>query len=159
MKPAKFEYFAPTDLDAVLNLLAQHGDDAKLLAGGQTLVPTMNFRLAKPKVIIDLNRVAGLDGIREDGDDLVIGAMTRQRTIEDSVLVERCVPLLHEATRWIAHLPIRTRGTIGGSIANADPAAEDPAVALALDAVMVMRRKRGERRVAAGSCCRLNGDG
>lgn len=149
MKPAKFEYLAPTTVDDVVTALARHGGDAKLLAGGQSLVPTMNFRLAKPAVLIDLNPVRALDYIREEGDEIAIGAMTRQRTIETSTLIREHVPLLHAATRWIAHLPIRTRGTIGGSVANADPAAEDPAVVRALDATLVVRSARGSRRIAA----------
>lgn len=149
MKPAKFEYLAPTTVDEVVAALAAHGGEAKLLAGGQSLVPTMNFRLARPAVLIDLNPVRALDYIREEGDEIAVGAMTRQRTIETSALIEQHVPLLHAATQWIAHLPIRTRGTIGGSVANADPAAEDPAVVRALDATLVVRGTRGSRRVAA----------
>jgi CO/xanthine dehydrogenase FAD-binding subunit len=110
----------------------------------------MNFRLSCPSILIDLNRVEDLAYIRDDGDTLAIGAMTRERTIENSDLVRRHAPLLHEATRYIAHLPIRSRGTIGGSLANADPAAEYPAVSVALDFEMAIRSARGERRVRAG---------
>lgn len=149
MKPAKFEYLAPTRIDEVIDALARHGGDARLLAGGQSLVPTMNFRLAKPAFIIDLNQVSALAYVREEGDEIAVGAMTRQRTIETSALIRQHAPLLHQATRWIAHLPIRTRGTIGGSVSNADPAAEDPAVVLALDATLVVRSARGTRQVAA----------
>ncbi|MGE0747464.1 MAG: xanthine dehydrogenase family protein subunit M [Rhodospirillales bacterium] len=149
MKPAKFDYHAPTTVEEVLDLLAQHGTEAKLLAGGQSFVPVLNFRLARPAVVIDLNRVDGLAFIEERGDTVAIGAMTRQRRVERSEVVARRLPLLHDATRWIGHLPIRTRGTIGGSVANADPAAEDPAVVRALDATMVVRSRRGERKVPA----------
>ena len=149
MKPPKFDYFAPDTLEEALGLLARHGADARLLAGGQSLMPMLNFRLARPSVLVDLNRIPGLSGIGNGEGTLRVGAMTRQRDIEESTAVARAVPLLHEATGHIAHLPIRTRGTIGGSIANADPAAEDPAVAVALDATMVCRSARGERRIAA----------
>ncbi len=149
MKPPRFDYHAPESLDEALDLLADSGPDARILAGGQSLVPVLNFRLARPGVLIDINRVPGIAGIGDAGDRLTIGAMTRQREIEVSQTVARAAPLLHEATGHVAHLPIRTRGTIGGSIANADPAAEDPAVAAALEATMVCRSRRGERRIAA----------
>ena len=149
MKPPRFDYHAPENLAEALDLLADSGPDARILAGGQSLVPVLNFRLARPQVLIDINRIPELAGIEDRGDRLVIGAMTRQREIETSDSVARAVPLLHEATRYVAHLPIRTRGTVGGSIANADPAAEDPAVAAALEATMVCRSRRGERRIAA----------
>ena len=149
MKPPRFDYRAPESLDEALDLLADSGPDARILAGGQSLVPVLNFRLARPGLLIDINRIAELAGIDDKGDRLVIGATTRQRAIEMSTVVARAVPLLREATRYVAHLPIRTRGTVGGSIANADPAAEDPAVAAALEATMVCRSRRGERRIAA----------
>jgi len=149
VKPPRFDYHAPESLDEALDLLANSGPDARILAGGQSLVPVLNFRLARPQVLIDINRIPELAGIEDRGDRLVIGAMTRQREIETSDSVARAVPLLHEATRYVAHLPIRTRGTVGGSIANADPAAEDPAVAAALEATMVCRSRRGKRRIAA----------
>ena len=149
MKPPRFDYHAPESLAEALDLLADSGPDARILAGGQSLVPVLNFRLARPQVLIDINRIPELAGIEDRGDRLVIGTMTRQREIETSDSVARAVPLLHEATRYVAHLPIRTRGTVGGSIANADPAAEDPAVAAALEATMVCRSRRGERRIAA----------
>ncbi len=151
MKPPKFDYCAPDSLDEALALLSRHGMDAKLLAGGQSLMPMLNFRLARPAMLIDLNRVPGLAGIENGAGTLRIGATTRQRDIEESRTVARAAPLLHEATRHIAHLPIRTRGTLGGSIANADPAAEDPAVAAALNATMICRSARGERRIEAAA--------
>ena len=149
MKPAAFQHVAPTAIDEVLSLLSEHAPDARVLAGGQSLVPLMNFRLSCPSILIDLNRVEDLAYIRDDGGSLAIGAMTRERTIETSDVVRRFAPLLHEATSYIAHLPIRSRGTIGGSLANADPAAEYPAVSVALDCDMVIRSTRGERRVRA----------
>jgi len=149
VKPAPFEHRAPADVAEVLALLHDHAPDARLLAGGQSLMPMLNFRLARPGLLIDLNRIADLAYIRDEGDHLAIGAMTRERAIESSALVREAAPLLHEATTLIGHLAIRNRGTIGGSLANADPAAEYPAVALALGCDMVIRSVRGERRVAA----------
>lgn len=149
MKPAPFSHHAPTSVSEAIHLLRENAPEARVLAGGQSLVPMMNFRLARPTVLIDLNRVADLAYIRDGGDHLAIGAMTRERTIENSDLVRQSCPLLYDATLNIAHLPIRTRGTIGGSIANADPAAEYPATVLALDATLVAHSMRGERRVAA----------
>lgn len=133
MKPAPFDYFAPTSTEEALSLLAEHGYDAKILAGGQSLVPTMNFRLAQPAVLVDINNVPGLAFIEETEDGgLHIGAMTRQRAVEKSKLVRERAPLLHETMPYIAHIQIRNRGTFGGSLAHADPAAELPAVAVAL---------------------------
>lgn len=145
MKPAPFEYFAPTSVAEALALLAQHADDAKPLAGGQSLVPLMNFRLARPGVVVDLNRIPELQYIRAHDGGLAIGAMTRQRAAERDPLVRGRCPLLAEALPLVGHLAIRTRGTIGGSLAHADPAAELPAVAAALDAELVVRGPSGER--------------
>lgn len=150
MKPAPFEYLAPDSLDAALEALAQHGWDAKLLAGGQSLVPVMNFRLAQPSILIDLNRVKELDHLRPDeGGGLRIGAMTRQRTLERDPRIAERAPLLHEAVPFIAHPQIRNRGTLGGSLAHADARAELPAVAVALRARMRLQRSGGERWVEA----------
>lgn len=149
MKPAPFEHVAPATLAEAVALLAEHAPDARVLAGGQSLVPVMNFRLSRPSVLVDLNNVPELAYIRDDGDRLTIGAMTRQRTIENSDLVRAATPLLHAATLNIGHLPIRSRGTIGGSLSNADPAAEYPAAVLALDCEMILLGPSGERRVAA----------
>lgn len=149
MKPALFGYFAPSSVDEVVSLLQEYGADGRLLAGGQSLVPALNFRLSRPAAIIDLNRVPDLAYSRERDGRISIGAMTRQRTIENAALIADRLPLLREATRLIGHLPIRSRGTIGGSLANADPAAEYPAVIAALDGVLVLRSHRGERRVKA----------
>src|SRR5690348_99769 len=124
MKPAPFEYAAPDTLDAVLALKAEHGDEAKFLAGGQSLIPAMNFRLVQAALLVDLNRVPGLDTISQQDGELRLGAMARQRTVERDALVRRHAPLLHEAMPWVAHPQIRNRGTLGGSLAHADPAAE-----------------------------------
>lgn len=149
MKPAPFEYLAPDSLDAALEALGQSGGDAKLLAGGQSLIPVMNFRLAQPTMLVDLNRLRELDYVREEDGGLRIGAMTRQRTLERDPLIARLAPLLAETVPFIAHPQIRNRGTVGGSIAHADPAAELPAVAVALDARFRLRRPGGERWVDA----------
>jgi carbon-monoxide dehydrogenase medium subunit len=149
MKPPSFEYAAPATVREAVALLEQHGGEAKILAGGQSLMPLLNMRFARPSALIDLNQVAGLDEIREQDGRLVIGAMVTKRAIERSALVERHQPLLHAATRWIAHPQIRNRGTIGGSMAHADPAAEYPAVAVALDAEFGVVGPDGERSVAA----------
>jgi CO/xanthine dehydrogenase FAD-binding subunit len=150
MKPAVFEYVRPASLDEALDVLHQRGDDAKVLAGGQSLVPMMNFRLARPAVLVDLNGLGDLAFIRPAADGLAVGAMTRQRTIEKSAVVRERAPLLAEATPLIGHLPIRTRGTVGGSLVHADPAAEYPAVMVALDAEFTLARKGATRRVPAG---------
>jgi carbon-monoxide dehydrogenase medium subunit len=148
MKPAKFEYHAPSTLDEAVALLARYDGDAKVLAGGQSLVPLLNFRLARPAALVDLNRIAALAYIRDDHGVVTFGAMTRQRTIEFSPVVAQRLPLLREATRWVGHLPIRSRGTIGGSIAHADPSAEYPAVLTALEGEVVVRGPKGERVLA-----------
>lgn len=150
MKPASFEYLAPDSLDAALEALARHGWDAKLLAGGQSLIPVMNFRLAQPAVLIDLNRIQDLDHIQPDGEGgLRIGAMTRQRSLERSAEVAARAPLLQEAIPFIAHPQIRNRGTLGGSLAHADARAELPALAVALRARLRLQRSGGERWVEA----------
>lgn len=149
MKPAPFRYFSPHTLDEALALLAEHGWDAKPLAGGQSLVPTMNFRLAQPAVLIDLNHIAELAYIRPQNHGFVLGAMTRQRALERSKLVYQQAPLITETMPHIAHPQIRNRGTVGGSLAHADPAAELPTLAVALDARFRIRSTGGERWVAA----------
>ncbi len=149
MKPAPFDYFRPEDTGAILQLLRRYGEEAKILAGGQSLIPILNFRLNRFKYLIDINRVAELAYIEADARVLHIGALTRFREIENSPVVGTAAPLLATATRSIAHLPIRTRGTIGGSLAHADPAAEYPAVLLALDGVMVAHSIDARREIAA----------
>lgn len=150
MKPAPFEYHVPGTIEEALSFLREHGDEAKLLAGGQSLVPAMNFRVVQPSVLIDLNRIRELDYVREDGDVLRIGAMTRERTLEFDPRLEKWSPLLHEAMPHVAHPQIRNRGTLGGSLANADPAAELPVIMLALAARLKVRSADQERWVAAG---------
>lgn len=149
MKPPKFDYHAPAGLEPALELLARYQGDAKVLAGGQSLMPLLNFRLSRPAALVDLNGIPSLAYIREVDGGLRFGAMTRQRAIEFSPVVAARAPLLAEATRLVAHLPIRTRGTIGGSIAHADPSAEYPAVLVALDGEVVARGPRGERAIRA----------
>jgi len=149
VKPPRFDYLAPTSLDEALALLAQHGEEAKILAGGQSLVPLLNFRLVRPAYLVDLNEIRGLDGIRADDGHLVIGAMTRQRAVETSALVHERCPLLAEAMPQIGHVQIRNRGTVGGSLAHADPAAELPAVVAALDGEIVLQSARGRRQLTA----------
>jgi CO/xanthine dehydrogenase FAD-binding subunit len=150
LKPAPFEYHRPESLDEALAILAESGSDTKALAGGQSLVPAMNFRLARPAVLVDLNRLDPLAYITESPDGgLRIGAMTRQRAAERSAAVAGKAPLLFEAMPWIAHPQIRNRGTMGGSLAHADPAAELPAVMVALDARFVLRSRSASRTVPA----------
>ena len=150
MKPAPFEYIAPTSLAGALEVLDQHGFDAKLLAGGQSLIPVMNFRLAQPALIVDLNRVPGLSYLqRDDVGGLRIGAMTRHRQLEESDAVAAIAPLMYEAMPHIAHPQIRHRGTIGGSLAHADPAAELPVVTVALEARFHLQRLGGDRWIGA----------
>ena len=149
MKPPKFDYYDPSTVEEALELLGQYGDDAKILAGGQSLVPLLNFRLARPEVLVDINRVQDLDYVRESNGKLAIGAMTRQRTLEISETVRSKCGVLADTTELIGHPQIRNRGTLGGSIAHADPAAELTAIARALDAEMKIRSREEERTVPA----------
>jgi aerobic carbon-monoxide dehydrogenase medium subunit len=148
VKPPPFTYVAPESLDEAVSALAEHGEDAKVLAGGQSLIPLLSLRLARPTALIDLNRVTELSSIEVDGST-TIGAMTRHRAVERSADVASHVPLLATAIPYIGHAAIRTRGTIGGSLAHADPAAELPAIALALDATFEARSIRGTRTIEA----------
>ena len=146
MKPASFAYHAPTTVDEALALLQANGPDCRVLAGGQTLIPMMNFRLASPPVIVDLNRIPDLAYIKDQGDSICVGAMTRQRTIEFSPVIADKLPLLTAAIKLVGHLPTRSRGTIvRRSIANADPAAELPMVPQVLDGAVVVRGLRGHK--------------
>ncbi|MBL8050533.1 MAG: xanthine dehydrogenase family protein subunit M [Anaerolineales bacterium] len=149
MKPASFDYYAPNTIEEVLDLKHQHGDDAKFLAGGQSLVPAMNFRIVQPSVLIDLNRVNELSFIREDKNVIRVGSMARERHLEFDSSIKKYAPLLHEAVPFIAHPQIRNRGTIGGSIVNADPAAELPVLMLALSARLKAKNKSAERWIDA----------
>ncbi|MGH7856247.1 MAG: FAD binding domain-containing protein, partial [Candidatus Binatia bacterium] len=149
MKPAPFEYHSASSLDEAVALLARLGDEAKIIAGGQSLVPLLALRLARPAHLVDLNRIDALSKIDAADGGLVIGAMVRQRAAERSGLVRERCPLLAAALPRIGHPAIRNRGTVGGSLAHADPAAELPAVALALEAKLVARSARGERILPA----------
>jgi aerobic carbon-monoxide dehydrogenase medium subunit len=149
VKPAKFEYHAPASIEEALVILGRYDGEARVLAGGQSLVPMMNFRLATPRAIVDLNGIDGLANVEEDGEVIRIGSMTRQRRLEFEPLISSKLPLLREALRWVGHLPTRSRGTIGGSIAHADPAAEIPMVLQALEGEVVAQGPQGERRIPA----------
>jgi carbon-monoxide dehydrogenase medium subunit len=149
MKPAQFEHHAPERLDEVLGLLAEWGDEGKVLAGGQSLVPILALRLARFDHLVDVNRVESLRGVTSDDDSVRVGAMTRHRVLERDPTIAAAVPGLADATRQVGHFQIRTRGTLGGAIAHADPAAEQPAVALALDAVMEVEAAHGRREIPA----------
>ncbi|MEA2408911.1 MAG: aerobic carbon-monoxide dehydrogenase medium subunit [Thermoleophilaceae bacterium] len=149
MKPSAFEYETPERTDEALELLARDPEETKVLAGGQSLVPLLNFRLARPDRLVDLNGVGELAYLRRDDGALRIGAMTRQATLERSSIVEERWPLLKQAIRLVAHPQIRNRGTVGGSAAHADPAAELPVALTALDATFHIRSARGSRAVPA----------
>ena len=149
MIPAKFDYQRASSADEAIGLLAEHGEDAKLLAGGHSLLPLMKLRLASPAMLVDIGRLRDLSYVRESGDEVAIGALTRHRDIETSELLRQEVPLLAHAAGTVGDPQVRHRGTIGGSIAHGDPASDLPAVALALGATMVIRSPRGEREVAA----------
>ena len=149
MIPPPFDYHAPTTVGEALKLLADLGEDAKLLAGGHSLLPMMKLRFAEPAHLIDLNRIDALRGIREDGPDIVIGAMTVENDLLYSDLLKQKVPLLPEVVGQIADPQVRNRGTIGGDIAHGDPANDHPAVAIALDATLVLEGPDGRRSVKA----------
>jgi carbon-monoxide dehydrogenase medium subunit len=149
MKPVAFEYHRPSTLAETFDLLDRYGDDGRLLAGGQSLVPALNLRLAAPRAVIDINRIPDLDAIRLTGDGLVIGALARQEALERSPLVREHAPLIAAALPHVGHSAIRARGTIGGSLALADPAAELPACAVVLGATIRVGRRGGTREIAA----------
>jgi aerobic carbon-monoxide dehydrogenase medium subunit len=149
MKPTRFHYHAPTTLAEAVGLLAEHGDDAKVLAGGQSLVPMLSLRLASFGHLVDLNRITGVSDVARSNGHLRIGAMARQAVAEHNVDVAAHAPLVARALPHIGHFQIRNRGTVGGSIAHADPASELPSVALALDAVLEATGPSGTRRLAA----------
>ncbi|HUR20926.1 MAG TPA: xanthine dehydrogenase family protein subunit M [Vicinamibacterales bacterium] len=149
MKPAPFEYFCPDTLEEAMALLAEHGNDAKPLAGGQSLIPAMNFRLATPSVLVDLNAVTSLAHVTVGDRSIRLGGMTRHRTLETNAAIARDLPLVTQTMPFVAHAAIRSRGTIGGSLAHADPAAELPAVMLALQATIKVQKQGGARSVPA----------
>ncbi|MEZ4510732.1 MAG: xanthine dehydrogenase family protein subunit M [Chloroflexota bacterium] len=148
MIPGKFDYYAPTSLDEALSLLQTHGDEAKILAGGQSLIPAMRYRLAMPEVLIDINGIGGLDYVREDNGRLAIGSMTREVTLEDSALVQSKYHLLADTAAVIADPVVRNLATVGGNIAHADPANDHPATMLAYNAEVVAVGPDGTRTIA-----------
>src|SRR5438067_3932682 len=150
MFPAKFEYHAPSSLDEAIKLLSSDGGDAKVLAGGHSLLPLMKLRLAQPSAVVDIGRIQGLSGVRAGGGWVAIGAMTTHAEVASSDVVRESVPLLAECASVIGDLQVRNCGTIGGSLAHADPAGDLPAAALALDAEMKARGPIGERGIKAG---------
>ncbi len=154
VKAPQFRYTRPTTVEEALALLGQYGDDARILAGGQSLGPLLNLRAASPQVVIDINRIAALSGIAVDEKTIRIGALTRHAAIERSPEIENLLPLLTEAIVHVGHPAIRNRGTFGGSCALADPSAELPACSLALDATFVAASSRSERRIKAGDLFR-----
>jgi aerobic carbon-monoxide dehydrogenase medium subunit len=149
MIPAAFDYVRPSTVDEAVAALAEHGDEAKLLAGGHSLLPLMKLRLAAPAVVVDLDRVAGLRGVRDDGDALAIGAMTTHSAVIDDPLVREHVPVLAHVTAMVGDPQVRNRGTIGGALAHGDAAGDLPAVALALETQMVLQGPSGRRTVPA----------
>jgi len=149
VKPPPFEYVAPRTLDEAVHELAESDGEAKILAGGQSLIPLLNFRLARPARLVDLNRIPSLTYVTARDGGLAIGAMTRDATVERDPRVATAIPLLDEAIRWVGHPAIRSRGTVGGNLAHADPAAELPAVAVCLDATLTIVGPRGTRTVQA----------
>jgi carbon-monoxide dehydrogenase medium subunit len=151
MKPSQFEYYAPETLDEVVSLLGQYGDEAKILAGGQSLIPLLALRLAAPSVVIDINRVSSLDYIHDNGDDVRVGALARHRAIEKHDDINRRCPMITDAIALVGHVAIRNRGTVVGSMAHADPASEWPAIALALDAEIDAVGPHGTRTIPAES--------
>ena len=149
MKPAKFDYVLPTTVDGAIEALVASNGEGKLLAGGQSLLPLLNFRMARPAVLVDLNGIKGLSYIEERGDNIVIGALTRHRDLEHSPLVASRLPVMSAAMRHVAHLAIRNRGTIGGSLSHADPAAELPMLSTLYDAKISVQGPQGRRTIAA----------
>lgn len=149
MKAPKFSYVRADSVDHALEMLDKHGEDARILAGGQSLMPTLNMRLSQPEILIDINRLDEMKGISLDGDTVVIGALTRHVEVMNSNIVAEHLPLIAEAMPHVAHVAVRNRGTIGGSIALSDPAAEMPACALALGATLVVQSSSGKREIPA----------
>src|SRR4249920_2688467 len=149
MKPAPFDYIAATSVEMAATSLADGGDDAKIIAGGQSLVPLLNFRLLRPSILIDINRIESLAFISETATDIRVGALTRHFQLETSPVIARHLPVLTCAMTHVAHLAIRNRGTTGGSLAHADPAAELPMMALLLNAELHISSAKGKRTIAA----------
>lgn len=146
MKPVPFDYIRPDSIETVLELLATR-EDARIIAGGQSLIPMLAMRLARPELLIDIGRIKSLSGIRAENNQLIIGATTRHVEVETNLDVRQSCPLLSTAIRWVGHAPIRERGTLGGSVAHADPSAEVPLVLVALNAELVLANRSGTRTV------------
>lgn len=149
MKPASFDYVRAESVEHAVQVLAEAGGDGKIIAGGQSLMPMMNFRLVKPSVLVDINRISGLDRIEQRGSKLALGALVRHRMTAENSLVARHVPVLHDAMKHVAHLTVRNRGTFCGSVCHADPAAEMPMITLLLNATIQVSSPRGMRGVSA----------
>ncbi|CUX56887.1 FAD binding domain-containing protein [Agrobacterium deltaense] len=149
MKPAQFDYIAPTTVEEAAAALTASAGDGKIIAGGQSLMPMINFRLVKPSILIDINRIKGLDKIEFDGSRLKVGATVRHRMTATDTLVARHLPIVHDAMRHVAHMTVRNRGTFCGSVAHADPAAEMPLMTRFLDGTIIAFSERGERRIPA----------
>lgn len=149
MKAPKFKYLRADSVEQAISLLVEHGDGARILAGGQSLMPTLNMRLSQPEILIDINRLEALKGISAEGDSVRIGALSRHVEVMKSSVISENLPLIAEAMPHVAHVAVRNRGTFGGSVALADPAAEMPACALALSATFVVEGPRGRREIAA----------
>jgi CO/xanthine dehydrogenase FAD-binding subunit len=150
MKPAKFDYVSPSTIDAAIEALVASNGEGKVLAGGQSLLPLLNFRMARPAVLVDLNGIEGLSYIEDRGDRIAIGALTRHRDLEHSALIASRLPVMSAAMRHVAHLAIRNRGTIGGSLSHADPAAELPMLATFYEAAIIVQGRDGRRTIAPG---------
>ena len=150
MKPAKFDYISPSTIDAAIEALVASKGEGKVLAGGQSLLPLLNFRMARPAVLVDLNAIKGLSYVEDRGDRIAIGALTRHRDLEQSALIASKLPVMSAAMRHVAHLAIRNRGTIGGSLSHADPAAELPMLATFYEAAIIVQGPQGHRTIAPG---------
>lgn len=148
MYPKVFEHFSPQSVDEAIALLSTHGDDAKLLAGGQSLIPLMKLRMSSPSVVVDINRIEGMSSIREQGGAMVFGAMVRHADVEESAAVKSKLPIMHDTASVIGDVQIRNRGTIGGGLAHADPAGDWPPTLLALGATVKCRGPKGDRSIA-----------
>ena len=149
MKAPKFKYIRPSSIGEAISLLSEFGEEARILAGGQSLLPTLNMRLSQPEVLIDINRLEELQGISCEGEQVRIGALTRHVDIAESNLIDENIPLISEAIKYVAHVAVRNRGTFGGSVALADPAAEMPACTLALQGTVVVEGPNGRRQIRA----------
>lgn len=150
MKPTAFDYATAATVEEALDLLRQHGGEAKVIAGGQSLMPMLNFRLVRPAILVDINPIAELSGIREERDHIYVGALTRHRVLETSPVIAQELPVIAAAMQHVAHLAIRNRGTTGGSLSHADPAAELPMLATLLGAKLHLRSHRGARALSTG---------